>query len=84
MVFKLGRAVTRFEMIGELQAKEIKELKEGVQEISVIVTQTALQNQRQDIFAERLLRMEEHIDELRHGEGFIMPIGAHLKQTGPP
>ena len=71
VIFKLGRAMEKFEVIGSQQAKEITELKDGVRTIGDLVTRMAVSNTRQDTFAERLGRMESQLDEMRHGDGFI-------------
>lgn len=72
-VYKLGRAVERFENIGKQQAIEIHELKETMKVVSEIITKVALQNERLDSHSGRLGRMEETIEDLRRGEGYILP-----------
>ena len=77
VVYKLGRAVERFEAIGRQQATEISQLKDSVKIISDVVTKIALTNQRQDVLEERQNRMEQLVDDLRRGEGFIRHQGSH-------
>lgn len=74
VVFKLGSTITKFELIGSQQAREIAQLQEGVKAIASVVTQMALADQRQDMFEDRINRMEKLVDEVRHGEGFVLPI----------
>lgn len=74
VVYKLGRAVEKFEVIGHQQAREITELKQDVKIISDVLTKTALQTQRQDILEDRQNRFEQLLDDFRRGEGFILPI----------
>lgn len=74
VIYRLGRAVEKFERIGAQQAVEITELKKSVTKITDIVQAQALQTQRADIFADRLNRFEKKVDELAHGEGFIFPL----------
>lgn len=83
VLFKIGRAVEKFELIGKQQAQEIKELKIAVRDIGEVMTKVALQTQRQDTFAERLTLFERQLDDLRHGEGFIYPLTAHLPKPRP-
>lgn len=74
-VYKLGRAVERFENIGMQQANEISELKRAVSGIGEIVTKIAVSNVRMDELTTRLNRHEAKLDEFAHGEGFVLPIG---------
>lgn len=84
---KLGIAVGKFETIGKQQALEISQLKDTVKAIGSLVTEMAVSSQRMDMMAERLNRNERVIDDLRRGEGFILPISesAHrVKPSGQP
>lgn len=74
-IFKLGSAVQKFESIGMQQAKEISELKQTVSKVGDIVTQIAVSNVRMDALTTRLDRHESRLDELAHGEGFVLPLG---------
>lgn len=74
VVYKLGRAVEKFEAVGKQQAKEITELKEEVKIIADVVTKLALANQRQDVLEQRQNRYEAIVDDLRRGEGYIFPL----------
>lgn len=73
-VFKLGRAVERFEAVGEQQSREITELKNNMRTIADVMTKVALQTERQNTFDQRMGRAEELIDDLRRGEGYILPL----------
>lgn len=73
-IFKLGRAMSKFELIGEQQAREIGELKTAVAAVAEIITKISLQSQRQDTFEERLNRHAKLIDDLRRGEGLVIPL----------
>lgn len=76
VVYRLGRTVEKFEAIGMQQASEITELKKDVRSMSELITQVAVQTTRQDTFESRLTRMEQLQDDMRRGEGFILP-GLH-------
>lgn len=77
-IWKMGSAITRFEIIGTQQAKEIGELKETVKEVSKVIVQQALQTQGMDLIREQVGRQERLIDDLRRGEGFVLPINSRL------
>lgn len=67
---KLGGITTRFEMIGEQQGREIKELKESVQELNKVVTAQALQSLRLDTQGVQLNQLRDEISDLRrNGRG---------------
>lgn len=73
-VFKVGRAVEKFESIGTQQAYEIRELKDAVKVVSELITKMALQGQRLDTQSQRLVQLEKIVDDLRRGEGMILPL----------
>lgn len=73
-IYKLGLAVGKFEKIGEQQASEITQLKEAVKGVGELITKLAVQTQRQDVFSERLNRIEKLLDDMRRGEGYILPL----------
>lgn len=75
-IYKLGGAVTRFELIGHQQALEISGLKDAVKEVAILVTNIALQGQRLDNISGRMGRVEKLIDDIRRGEGFILPMNS--------
>ncbi len=78
-IYKLGRAVEKFEQIGTQQAREISGLKDAVAGIGDLVTKIAVSNVRMDEMNARISRHEARIDELAHGEGFVLPIGSRAK-----
>lgn len=80
-IYKLGRAVERFENIGMQQANEISELKRAVSGISDLVTKIAVSNVRMDELTMRVNRHETRLDELAHGEGFVLPLGTTRGQA---
>lgn len=73
VIFKLGRTTNKFELIGAQQAMEIKELKEGVQELQKLVIANAVFDTKMQTVNSRLDRMEAQMEDLRHGEGFVLP-----------
>lgn len=80
-VFRLGRAVEKFDQIGTQQAKEITELKDAVRVVSDLITKMALQNQRLDNYGSRMSKLELLIEDLRRGEGYILPLGPKAKPS---
>jgi hypothetical protein len=51
--------------------EDIVEIKTDLKILNKIVTDIALQNQRLDSQGERLNRLDNRLDELSHGKGFI-------------
>jgi len=80
-IYKLGRAVEKFEQIGTQQAKEISSLKDAVSGIGDLVTKIAVSNVRMDEMAMRVNRHEARLDELAHGEGFVLLIGSRTAKA---
>jgi hypothetical protein len=90
VAFKLGRSTQSMEAaigaqaLSAVQQKdEISQLKIEVRKLSDIMTHIAVQNTRMDTMAERVTMLDQRFEELRHGEGFIYPLSAHL-QGGIP
>lgn len=52
--------------------KEITELKEVAKSLAMIITAQAVQTVRQDSQGERLNILDKRVEDLRHGEGFIV------------
>lgn len=50
---------------------DIGDIKIDLKILNKLVTDIALQNQRLDNQGERLNRLENHLDEMRHGKGFV-------------
>lgn len=73
-VFKIGKAVSRFEFIGEQQAKEIAALQKAVGKVGDILIEMAVQSTRMDDLTQRMSQAEAMIDDLRRGEGMILPL----------
>ncbi len=71
VVFRVGRATERFELIGQLQAKEITELKDTVKEIAA--AQIASISDRATIgsLVVQIGEVRQEIGLLRQGRGFI-------------
>ena len=77
VAYRLGRTASRVEAAMTLQATEISTLKEEIKTLGGLVTQVAVQTTRLDM-------VEKHLDELRHGEGFVYPLGSHLSPPRKP
>jgi hypothetical protein len=73
-LYKLGGAMTRFELIGTKQAEEIGELKKTTDKIASILADQKVQEQKHADLAARVSRSEQEISDLRRGEGFILPL----------
>lgn len=73
-VYKMGRAVQKFEMIGERQASEISELKTAVANIASLIADNTILTHRMDTIEHRTNMNDKLIDDLRRGEGRILPL----------
>lgn len=82
IIWRMSRMATRFELIGDAQAREISEIKNEMTAMRVLMTSVAVQKERLDGQAERLNLLDKRYDELRHGEGFVYPLGSHLGKRG--
>jgi hypothetical protein len=71
ILFRMGRITERFEMIGKHQAAEITELKLGVEKLSLLMTEVALQKQRLDTMDRRQETLDKRYEDLRRGVGKI-------------
>jgi hypothetical protein len=71
VVFKVGRAVERFELIGQTQAREISELKDTIK--AVAAAQSASISDRALIATQgmQIAEMRQEINLMRQGRGFI-------------
>jgi hypothetical protein len=49
-----------------------------MEKFSAALTELAVQKSRLDSQGERLNLMDRRYEELRHGEGFVFPLEAHL------
>ncbi len=71
ILFRVGRAVSRFEVIGKIQSAEISELKSEVKALSAVITTVAVQKVELSSMRADISRLSAWYDELRHGQGFI-------------
>lgn len=72
VAFRLGKSSQVVKEAMRQQAAEIAMLKDEIKELSKLVTEVAVQSKRLDI-------LEQRYEELRHGEGFVLPLAAHLR-----
>ncbi len=77
VAFRLGRNSQVVREAMRQQAAEIAMLKDEIKELSKLVTEVAVQSSRLDM-------LEKRYDELRHGEGFVFPLAAHLRAAPAP
>lgn len=74
VIFKLGRTTERFELVADNQQKELAEIKDDVKGLNKVVTTLAVQGNRLDGMEQRLSIMDKRYEDLRHGEGFTLPL----------
>jgi cell division protein FtsB len=70
--YKMGGVTSRVETLLAQSANEISSLKSSIQAMSEVVTKVAVQSTRLDNQADRIAATERHIEDLRHGDGFIV------------
>lgn len=80
-VYRLGRAVQKFETIGETQAREIRELKDAVKLQNDLMTKLAIQNQRLDTHDQQFERIFLALDDIRRGKGLITSENGTLRAS---
>ncbi|HZS57563.1 MAG TPA: hypothetical protein VFA65_24395 [Bryobacteraceae bacterium] len=78
-VGKIGRMAGIMETTLSNQNVAIGDLKSEMKTLTQVVTQQAVQNNRIDAMSERLLLIDKRVDELAHGEGFVLPLPSHVK-----
>lgn len=85
IAFRLGRGAEAIKASIKLQGdtvkaltEEVRELKNEQKEFRGVLTQVAVQNTRLDNHGTQITQLAKTVDDLRRGEGFIMPIGAHM------
>lgn len=91
IAFRLGRgteavkaSITSQGITVAAIVEELKELKGEQKEFRGILTQVALQNQRLDNQGSQLALLAKTVDDMRRGEGFILPLkpGREIKSGG--
>lgn len=71
-ILKVGQAIGEFRAIGLQQAQEIKELKHATAKLGDIVTDIAVQTTRQDNLEKQHVILQQQLEDLRRGDGFIL------------
>lgn len=78
LVWRFGRAVQKFESQTEQHAEDIQALKDNTSKIAEALQTLVRHDERLTGLGSRVGRLEGQLDDLRHGEGFVMP-GMRLK-----
>ena len=81
VAFRIGRSTQRVESSIELQkiaiaqsAGAISDIKADIAALKAVLTEVALQKAE-------IKQLREWYDELRRGEGFVYPLGSHLRSA---
>ncbi|MDE2096845.1 MAG: hypothetical protein KGL39_06320 [Patescibacteria group bacterium] len=72
IAIRLGRAVERFEQVGVRHGQELTELKGEIKLLKDVVVKVAVQNERIDNLEHRQRLMDDRMEELRHGNGYVV------------
>jgi len=73
-IFKMGRAVSRFETVAERQSDDISDMKNDMKNLTKVMMEQAVHEQRMTNLSERQTLVEKQVDDLRRGEGYILPL----------
>ncbi len=65
IIYKIGAAITKFEIIGTQQSGEITEIKLHIQQIADIITKQAIQSTRLDNLSERQTGIDKKVDAIQ-------------------
>ncbi len=82
-VYGFGRMSGRITSAITTQATSITLLQTDVRELNKLITAVALQTQRLDTHDHRLDVNETHWEELRRGEGYLLPLNLRAKAVKP-
>ena len=82
IIWRISRMATRFEVIGGAQAVEIAALKDEMIKMRELMTQVAVQKVILEGQDRRLTLLDQRYEELRHGEGYVFPLGSHVNKRG--
>jgi hypothetical protein len=84
-VYRIGRntqktesAITRANEVAIEQKEEMSDLKKEVRKLSDVLTTMAVTTTRVDNLSNSITELRQLVNDLRRGEGFIFPIGAHI------
>jgi hypothetical protein len=82
-LFKLGGAVATFKAIGQQQAYEINQLKVAVASVATLMADNSLLTHRVETVEHRLNHMDKLVDDIRRGEGAILPLFRSAYEAPP-
>jgi hypothetical protein len=74
VAFRLGRTTQRFETAVSMQGRQINMLQADVRELNKLMTEVAVQATELNSIRARIDLMDKRYEEMRHGEGYVMPI----------
>lgn len=78
VVYKFGRMSEKVEAAITSQGNNIVALQLDVRELNKLMTSVSVQKERLDHQDGRLERAERLIEDMRRGEGYILPLGRAL------
>jgi acyl carrier protein phosphodiesterase len=73
-LYKLGGAVTHFKTLGLAQETRMDRIEKVLEKMGNVVTDMAVERKRLDTLYDSVSRLERWWDELRRGEGMVLPI----------
>lgn len=70
----MDAAIEAQKFVADNQNTAIRELKAEVLKLGEILTKLAVQDTRINNIADRVALLDARYEEIRHGEGFVMPL----------
>lgn len=83
LFYRLGGMTQRVEAAIAMQGNNIAVMQTDIRELNKLMTQVAVQSQRLDTHDHRLDMIERVQDDLRRGEGYVLPIERALGARKP-
>lgn len=78
---KMEAAISALKDLTEAQGEQISELRTDFKQVTGILTQLAVQNTKLESIDKRVNMLDQRYEELRHGEGFVFPLSAHMSKV---
>lgn len=83
VTYKFGRMSEKVEAAITVQGRNIVALQDDVRKLNELVTSVALQGQRLDTHDRRIDLIEQRWEDLRRGEGYVLPLERSFRAKPP-
>lgn len=82
VVYRFGRSTKATDYAIAQMSSSITEIKSEVAAMRALMTEVALQNQRLDNQGQQIAMLQRTVEDIRRGEGFILPLAHPAKSLG--